>query len=53
MLSDLHQVQGGFHSMFSLLIKAASVLNEDQFVALIPITWDLLLEQNIHVRELG
>lgn len=44
-----HQVQGGFHAMFSLLIKAASVLNEDQFALLIPITWELLLEPNIHV----
>ena len=45
-----NKVQGGFHSMFSLLIKSASVLTEDQFVALIPSTWELLLEPDIQVR---
>jgi hypothetical protein len=46
-----NKVQGGFHSIFSLLIKSASVLTEEQFVALIRPTWDLLLEPDIQVRK--
>lgn len=43
------QVQGGFHSLFSVLIKAGSTLNEEQFLTLLPITWELILEPDVQV----
>ena len=46
-----NHVQGGFHAMFSLLVKAASILTEEQFLALIPTTWELLLETDIQVIQ--
>jgi hypothetical protein len=44
-----HQVQGGFHALFSTLIKAGSMLNEEQFLALLPISWELILEPEVQV----
>ncbi|XP_035712762.1 protein unc-80 homolog isoform X4 [Folsomia candida] len=43
------QVQGGFHSLFSILIKAGSMLNEEQFLSILPITWELILEPEVQV----
>lgn len=45
------QVQGGFHSLFSILIKAGSMLNEEQFLSILPITWELILEPEVQVRK--
>lgn len=44
-----NQVQEGFHSLFSVLLKAGSLLSEDQFLQLVPIAWELLLEPDIQV----
>ncbi|CAG7787075.1 unnamed protein product [Allacma fusca] len=46
-----NHVQGGFHSMFSTLMKAASILSEDQFLSLLPTTWELLIEPDIQVSS--
>ncbi|CAL8099332.1 unnamed protein product [Orchesella dallaii] len=46
-----HQVQEGFHSLFSCLIKAGSLLSEEQFLQLVPIAWELLLEPDIQVSS--
>lgn len=45
------QVQEGFHSLFSVLLKAGSLLSEDQFLQLVPIAWELLLEPDIQVSS--
>jgi hypothetical protein len=45
------QVQGGFHSLLSVLIKAGSTLNEEQFLAILPITWELILEPDVQVSN--
>ena len=44
-----HQIQGGFHPLFSTLMKGAAVITEDQFVAIMPIAWELLLEPDPQV----
>ena len=44
-----NHVQGGFHSLFSTLVKSASALTEDQFLAVIPTTWELLMDPDIQV----
>ena len=44
-----NHVQGGFHSLVSTLVKSASALTEDQFLAVIPTTWELLMDPDIQV----
>lgn len=41
-----HHVRDLFHVPLSTLLKGASILTEDQFVEVIPVAWELLLETN-------
>lgn len=45
-----NQVQEGFHSLFSVLLKAGTLLSEEQYLQLVPIAWELLLEPDIQVK---
>ncbi|KAJ8947309.1 hypothetical protein NQ318_004561 [Aromia moschata] len=43
------QVKDAFHSPLAVLLKGAVILNEEHFVDIIPVAWELLLEINQEV----
>ncbi|XP_014469276.1 PREDICTED: protein unc-80 homolog isoform X4 [Dinoponera quadriceps] len=43
------QVKDAFHAPLATLIKGAVVMTEDQFVEVLPVAWELLLESNQEV----
>ncbi|XP_060527222.1 protein unc-80 homolog isoform X3 [Cylas formicarius] len=43
------QVKDGFHAPLAALLKGAVILTEDNFVDIIPVAWELLLEMNQEV----
>lgn len=43
------QVKDGFHSPFAVLLKGAVVMSEDNFLDIMQVAWELLLEWNQEV----
>lgn len=44
-----NQVRDVFHSPLATLVKGAVVMTEEQFVEILPVSWELLLEHNQEV----
>ncbi|KAJ1528104.1 hypothetical protein ONE63_008019 [Megalurothrips usitatus] len=44
-----HQVRDVFHAPLATLVKGAVVMTEDQFIEILPVAWELLLESNQEV----
>ncbi|XP_046670285.1 uncharacterized protein LOC124360589 isoform X5 [Homalodisca vitripennis] len=43
------QVRDGFHSILGVLVKGAVVMSEEQFVEMLSVSWELLLQTNQEV----
>ncbi|KAE8737653.1 hypothetical protein FOCC_FOCC016879, partial [Frankliniella occidentalis] len=44
-----NQVRDVFHAPLATLVKGAAVMTEDQFIEILPVSWELLLEHNQEV----
>ena len=51
MLYILNQVKNPFHSIISMMLKSALILNRNQFEYLLNLSWNLILDEDIQISS--